>query len=394
MASALPPAALRRPALHACTGLRFVAALGVVGYHFYNPVHGPTAPRALSHLLQAGFNMVGLFFVLSGFILAYNYLGERGGFVGTAREFYRARFARIYPIYLLALVVDLPLFLHLLRQSEPPITSGEVAGIGAATLSLTQAWLHTGRPVWNTMAWTLSVEAFFYLVFPFIGAWLARQSSRRLLAVAAGVWLLGTTPYLAGELVAQGSASLPGRGLLTWWSQVPPPRVITVVMLPQFVLGVCLGLLFCRRTRQGSQAWRTVGLLGTVAVLATVIILLPPKPSAMVNSVVLIPLFALCIWLLACGVAWNGLKLGTRPLVLLGGASYALYLMHGSMMGYALALNTRTLRLPHNIVALLMVPVAVVTSIFLFKVLEEPARHWLRNLGRARSTVPVPRPEA
>ena len=71
MASTPPLASLRRPPLHACTGLRFIAALGVVGYHFYNPSQSPTAPRALSHLLQAGFNMVGLFFVLSGFILAF-----------------------------------------------------------------------------------------------------------------------------------------------------------------------------------------------------------------------------------------------------------------------------------------------------------------------------------
>ncbi len=386
MASTLPLATLRRPPLDACTGLRFVAALGVVGYHFYNPSHGPTAPRAISHLLQAGSNMVGLFFVLSGFILAYNYLGERGGFVGTTRDFYRARFARIYPVYLLALVVDVPLFLHLWHQAEPPATSGELAGVGAATLSLTQAWLQTGRPAWNTMAWTLSVEAFFYALFPFIGAWLARQGSRRLLAVAAGVWLLGTTPYLAGELVSPGTTSLLARGLIAW-SRLPP-HIVPVVLLPQFVLGVCLGLLFCRRKRQGSEGWRTVALLATIAVLAAVVIALPPKPSALVNSAVLIPLFALGIWLLACGVAWNGLLLGTRPLVLLGGASYALYLMHGTLMGYSLALNTRTLVLPHNIVALLMVPGVVVSSIGVFKVLEEPARHWLRNLGRARSAAP------
>ncbi|HEX8699644.1 MAG TPA: acyltransferase [Myxococcaceae bacterium] len=388
MASTLPLASLRRPPLHACTGLRFIAALGVVGYHFYNPSQEPTASRAFSHLLQAGSNMVGLFFVLSGFILAYNYLGERGGFVGSTWDFYRARFARIYPVYLLALVVDVPLFLLHLRQSEPPATAGELAGIGAATLSLTQAWFQTGRPAWNTMAWTLSVEAFFYALFPFLGAWLARQGSRRLLAVAAGVWLLGTTPYLAGALVSPGATSLLERGLLAWsrW----PQDLVPVVLLPQFVLGVCLGVLFCRRTPQGSEAWRTVALLGTVAVLAAVVIALPPKPSALVNSAVLIPLFALGIWLLASGVVWNGLLLGTRPLVLLGGASYALYLMHGSMMGYALAVNTRTLTLPHNLVALLMVPVVVVSSMGVFKVLEEPARHWLRRLGRARSTASAP----
>jgi peptidoglycan/LPS O-acetylase OafA/YrhL len=378
------PAAPRRSSLDALTGLRFFAAMGVVGYHFYCPPCEPNAPSFLGNLLQAGFTTVSLFFVLSGFILAYNYLDERGDFIGTVRDFYRARFARIYPIYLLALVVDLPLFLRFLPSAEPAATPGEVARLCAATLTLTQSWLELGRPTWNLMAWTLSVEAFFYLVFPFLGPWLARQRSRRLLGVAGGAWLLGAAPFLAGELAsvwgADGAASLGVRGLRAW-SQLPL-QLIPPTRLPEFVLGMCLGLLFCRRTRQGSEAWRTVGLLATGAGIVTVILLLPPKPSPLVQLGVLVPLFALSIWLLACGVAWNGLKLGTRPLVLLGGASYALYLLHGSMMGYALALNTRTLSLPHNVVALLLLPIAVAASILLFQRVEEPARRWLRKSHR------------
>jgi peptidoglycan/LPS O-acetylase OafA/YrhL len=375
----IPPP--RRPPLHACTGLRFFAAMGVAGYHFYCPPCVPGAPGFLDKLLQAGFTTVSLFFVLSGFILSYNYLGERGGFVGTMRDFYRARFARIYPIYLLALVVDLPLFLRVLAQAEPAATPGEVARICTATLTLTQGWLELGRPTWNVMAWTLSAEAFFYAVFPWVGRWLARQSSPRLLCVAVGAWLLGASPFFAGELVswlgAEGSAS-PGVRVLLAWGQLPF-QLIPLMRLPEFILGICLGLLFCRRTSQGRESWRTVGLLATSALIATVIILLPPKPSSLVQMGVLVPLFALCIWLLACGVSGNGLSLGTRPLMQLGGASYALYLLHGSMMGYALALNTRTFALPHNAVALLLVPIAVAISLFLFWFVEEPARRWLRK---------------
>jgi peptidoglycan/LPS O-acetylase OafA/YrhL len=381
-----PAPALRRPPLDACTGLRFLAAMGVVGYHFYCPPCEPGAPSFLGNLLLAGFTTVSLFFVLSGFILAYNYLGERGGFVGTTRDFYRARFARIYPIYLLALLVDLPLFILTLRQAEPAATAGEVARISVATLTLTQAWLELGRPVWNTMAWTLSAEAFFYALFPLLGLWLARQGSRRLIGVAVGVWVLGTSPFLAAELAASpgaaGSASLLVEGLRAYGQL--PLQLIPLTRLPEFVLGICLGLLFCRRTRPVSEAWRTVGLLAAGATLVTLIILLPPKPSPVVQMAVLVPLFALCIWLLAGGVAWSGLALGSRPLVLLGGASYALYMLHGSMMRYALAVNTRTLSLPHNLVALLLVPVAIAASLFLFKRLEEPARGWLRSLRETR----------
>lgn len=387
----LPPSPpLRRPPLHACTGLRFLAAMGVVAYHFYCAPCEPGVPGFLGQLFQAGFTAVSLFFILSGFILAYNYLGERGGFVGTTRDFYRARFARIYPIYLLALVVDLPLFLHALRAAEPAATPGEVARICTATLTLTQAWLELGRPTWNIMAWTLSTEAFFYALFPLLGPWLARQGSRRLLGLAVGAWLLGTTPMLAasaGAWLGVEGSSLAGRGLFAW-SQLPV-ELIPVARLPEFVLGVCLGLLFCRRTRPARQPWRTAGLLATCAAIAALLILSPGKPSSLMQAGALVPLFALLIWQLAGGVAGDGLKLGTRPLVLLGGASYALYIVHGSLINYALALNTRTLSLPHNLLALLLVPLAVAFSVFLFKAVEEPARGWLRSLlwGRATKSV-------
>ncbi|WP_407741064.1 acyltransferase family protein [Hyalangium sp.] len=380
-----PSPTLRRPALDACTGLRFFAALSVVGYHFYCPPCEPSAPVFLGRLLEAGFTTVSLFFVLSGFILAYNYLGERGGFMGTAWDFYRARFARIYPIYLLALVVDLPLFIHFLHLAQPAATPTEAARISVTTLTLTQSWFDLSRPTWNILAWTLSIEAFFYAVFPFLGPWLARQSSRRLLGVAVGAWLVGTMNFISGELASMlsthGAPQLVVQALRVW--SLLPESALPVGRLHEFVMGICLGLLFCRRTSQGSQGWRTVGLLATCAVIAAVIIWLPPKPSAGVQMGVLVPLFAVCIWLLACGVSGNGLTLGTRLLVRLGGASYALYLLHGSMMNYALALNTRTLALPHNLVALLVAPLAVALSLLLFHRVEEPARHWLRKAPRA-----------
>ena len=239
-------------------------------------------PGFLGNLLRAGFTTVSLFFVLSGFILAYNYLDEQGRFIGTARDFYRARFARIYPIYLLALALDIPLFVRLLSQAEPAAPPTEVARICASTLTLTQSWLEGGRPVWNTMAWTLSAEAFFYALFPFLGVWLARQSSRRLLVVAVSAWVLGVAPFLAGALASSLGAQDTGSLTVRLLRRVEPAcqPALPAARLPEFVLGICLGLLFCRRTRQGSQACAHRGADRHVATIAAVLILLPPTPSA------------------------------------------------------------------------------------------------------------------
>lgn len=71
------------------------------------------ASKALILFLEHGYLAVSFFFILSGFILTYNY-ADRWPSV-SLREYLLARFARIYPIYLLALLLELPFFGRQLR---------------------------------------------------------------------------------------------------------------------------------------------------------------------------------------------------------------------------------------------------------------------------------------
>src|SRR5215475_10169980 len=95
-----------RPRLPALTSLRFFAALHVVTFHLYT-MHITAGPVWYQRLSSIGYVGVGLFFVLSGFILVYTYAGRSW----TARSFWQARFARIYPAYLFSLSVTAPSFL-------------------------------------------------------------------------------------------------------------------------------------------------------------------------------------------------------------------------------------------------------------------------------------------
>ncbi|RKG90231.1 acyltransferase family protein [Corallococcus terminator] len=378
-----------RPALPALTGLRFLAAMGVLGYHCYCAPCSPALPEGVGRLIGAGFSTVSLFFILSGFILAYTYLEDSGGMKGTWTDFYRARFARLYPVYLVSLLVDVPMFVRAFHLADPPAGPGEMLRITGATLTLTQGWLTLHRPTWNIVAWTLSVEAFFYLLFPLVGPWLARRSSRVLTGLAAGAWLLGTTPMLAADAAARLADT--GGGLATFlrvWGLIST-EAIPLARLPEFLIGLCLGLVFCRREHLAAHAWaRTVAFVLIGGGLAAGLMRLPEAPSPLVQSAVLVPLFTACIYLLASGLMGRGLGLGTRGMVLLGGASYALYMTHGSLMNYALALNTRTLGMPHNVLALLIAPVAVAVSVVLFRRVEEPMRHRLRAPRRPRAAPP------
>src|SRR5271170_560346 len=94
----------RKPArLNGLTGLRTFAAINIVLFHFSNPNwFGPLAP-----VVNAGYASVSFFILLSGFVLAYNYAGRaRAGELGKV-GFWTARFTRLYPVYLLSLLISI-----------------------------------------------------------------------------------------------------------------------------------------------------------------------------------------------------------------------------------------------------------------------------------------------
>src|SRR5205807_1827688 len=96
--SACEPDVARRPGLPALTGLRFVAAAGIVLLHFAPT--GSRTPAWLREIVARGFLGVGLFFVLSEFVLAYTYVGDQGRLTTTRRVLWTARVARVAPVYL------------------------------------------------------------------------------------------------------------------------------------------------------------------------------------------------------------------------------------------------------------------------------------------------------
>jgi hypothetical protein len=152
-------AAVRRPAIPALTSLRFFAALWVVLFHV-NVIGlnrgGSVAYLAFSLLGYAG---VSFFFVLSGFILVYVYADRKI----QKRGFWQARFARIYPAYIFSLVVMIPALI-----SFWPMTKQAHMGLLAliANPILLEAWFPKLLLTWNPVGWSLSAEAFFYLVCP------------------------------------------------------------------------------------------------------------------------------------------------------------------------------------------------------------------------------------
>src|ERR1700690_1912145 len=159
----------------ALNGLRFLAALAVVIFHYAPRVDGyRQSPAFLKNLINEGPCAVGFFFILSGFVIAHRYLYS-GARAQTASSFYWARFVRIYPGYLLAFLLFLPIALQRYVLHPSAGVAGRHTFVASALLSslMLQSWTPLAQ-VWNGPGWSLSVESFMYLIFPWTGFRLAK----------------------------------------------------------------------------------------------------------------------------------------------------------------------------------------------------------------------------
>jgi peptidoglycan/LPS O-acetylase OafA/YrhL len=325
---AIPPSLARpldRPELGVLTSVRALAALQVVLLHTLFELGGNWAqalPAAVVRVLTQGQVAVSFFFVLSGFILAYTYCQPAQGLRGTPERFWRARFARIYPLYVLAFVLDLPrgVSFFLGANASPVGAWGRIAISGLAYLALLQSWYPRVTNSWNTPGWSLSVEAFFYAVFPRLIAATRRDGGRRLLIAGVAAWAI---PLVLFAVVARSHAAVIAQPAVeTFWRSFPPLR------LPEFMLGVGTGTMFVSgrlQTNLKSLRWAGFAAIGLVLVLLGAPLHLP---KALVENTLEAPLFAIMIAAAAAGALRAPVWLLSKPFIMLGRASYAVYIVH------------------------------------------------------------------
>jgi peptidoglycan/LPS O-acetylase OafA/YrhL len=306
----------RKPArLNGLTGLRTFAAINIVLFHFSNPSwFGWFAP-----VVNAGYASVSFFILLSGFVLAYNYAGRaRDGALDKAR-FWEARFTRLYPIYLLSLLLswrNVPG--EYLSHTHAMFWSGMVL-----SPLLLQGWIPEIATFLNTPAWTMSAESAYYVAFPWLAKGKKPASVAGYLPKMAVIWALGMLPGLLYIAINPDGIAHPDR-----WSVGPWLTVLKFTPLPHlasFVFGIMLANLDELVPRGG----RLRLLLGVGGFLATfgILELGPRVPYAIIHDGLLMPLFG-CIILGLSGENPLARGLGWAPLVFVGEASYCLYLLH------------------------------------------------------------------
>ena len=370
-----------RPPLPLLTTLRFFAAAEVVAFHVAQTRPGWARPvDFLSGLVSGGYAAVVFFFVLSGFILAYVHTGEseRSACNVKAARFWRLRFARIAPAYYLGLLLALPILTQVVAQSQ---ASGWSVAFGMTSVMLfAQAWWPAYTTLWNFPAWSLSVECAFYALFPWLARTLARWPA---VAVLVGSYaLIVLTDAYRGELLWRAGLLGPmPKGDWLVLSSFP------ILYLPLFIFGMALARLYLFGRVLSPRlhaAMLGIGVALTVLIFGGAWML----PGWTRSDPALALVFALIVF--GGAGAAGTFPLLTRPtFVLLGEASYSMYILH---IPLRICWDNLADAVPGlNGMPWLSFPLyfgfVVLVSVVVFRVVETPLRKWIA--GRVEPVHPA-----
>lgn len=384
MANAAPynPAttpSLKGPIL-SLTSVRFFAAFYVVLLHSTMWTHHEDVSTWCGRFLRNGYTAVGFFFVLSGYILAHVYLNTDRPF--NRRAFWTSRFARAYPLLFASLLLDAPhSYAIRLTLYSVKIAIIRTAVAFTSEAALLQAWDARFRNI-NAPSWSLSAEAFFYLLFPFTALWIWRCKGIRAATLLAFFW---GCAMLTPMLVTHRDASL--------FFEVPTSvlqqriELLPLLRIFEFFAGISLCAVqqsltvrfdAVQRSRMAHAALAAAAVFFYVAIDHANQI-----PLLVMSNGFLLPTYSLLIFALVNlrGPLQN--LLAHKSLVILGEASYALYLLHAPLWLYFSGLHAID-TLP---IWLLFIAILLSISVASFYWLERPIRKLILARASIRPTV-------
>ncbi|WP_201263625.1 acyltransferase family protein [Mycobacterium montefiorense] len=380
--------------IKALTGLRIVAAVWVVLFHF-RPMLSDISPdfrENLAPVLNCGAQGVDLFFILSGFVLAWNYL-DRMGRSWSTREtlhFLWLRLARVWPVYLVTLHLAALLVILSLHVGHVPLPeANDLTAISyVRQVLLVQLWFEPffDGTSWDGPAWSISAEWLAYLLFGLLALVVFRMKlatrARTLMFLAVAASL---PPVVL--LLASGHFYMP-------WSWLP--RIVT-----QFAAGA-LACAAVRRLRLTERGRHVAGYLSLLLLAAVVGVLYwfnaHPITGVVENDSggVVDALFIPLVITLAVGLGSLPRLLSTRVLVYGGQISFCLYMVHElvhTSWGWAVEqfkLTPWESDSPWKWNVLGLFVIALALSSLLYHFVEEPARRWMRRMVDVRPAAQRP----
>ncbi|WP_416068170.1 acyltransferase family protein [Rhizobium sp. ZK1] len=306
---------IKKSEIRALTGFRGIAALVVASYHF---------ARGLGEnsffVVSSGYIAVDAFFVLSGYVLAYNYAEtfadrfDRNDY----RDFLIRRICRIYPAYLGILALATVKVSANLGGGGPPMVLD--AWDAFCNIFMLTGWGLHATPIIG-VSWSVSAELFCYLLFPLF-ALLTKGNVTLLWAVAVAFF---------GGIVCLARLGLGVQGPM---DIVSPDHSYSLLRAAcGFGLGV-IGYSIAVRTALGDQGVVTRLLPVCICILAV---------SWYFDETDLIKyaLLVCLVWLIAQGSRIGEGIFGNRIVYFVGEVSYSLYLIHPLLISFSVKLAKR-----------------------------------------------------
>jgi peptidoglycan/LPS O-acetylase OafA/YrhL len=365
------------------TGLRYVAAVTVAVGHGALGLRHDWLAQLVAQISSIGMT---LFFVLSGFVLWLNYAESFAAkpFSEAVRSFAIARFARLYPMYA-AVVIGIV-----------AVKGGNLLALGFVA-TMTQAWFPSldGKMLVTSIPsiqhlWSISVELFFYLLFPFICIGLAREQRPatlmwltllNLAAFAASIFLF----FRYGGAVLQAFVPSLTENGMQWLTYYAP-----YLHVAQFLAGCLVAMAYLQRGDKpiGHGEARAAALLFSLSVVGLamlpVLLFVQPKlPDYYFTIELIVRLGEVTFFsVILLGASRYGLArfLSWRPMIIGGECSYSVYLLHPFLMRIAMIGASDVVSVLEFVLRLCLF-VAVTTAIAwgTYLLIEAPSRAWLRR---------------
>ena len=345
-------------------GIRGIAALFVVAFHFPLFFAGFQRPRA--------YLAVDLFFILSGYVIAMAYDRKLRTKSISAAKFMAIRFVRLYPVFVFSVFLGaIPMLWHDFGIHM----GGRILNIGLAFLLLPSLPMAATSPLFfiNLAYWSLMFEVIVNVIYACVRPVL---STRNL-----WVWVVASGLLTLAAVLRKGSLQVGWTG--GWFSLGGG--------LARSVFSIFLGLLIFRHRRMfrkflGRRTSSWLGVLAIVVILASPV---TPGWDAIVDFVSVALVFPAGVLISAKGLAG---KWPTRAFLVLGSASYPIYVIHVPL-GLILEnlLGNQFIGQHAPMIGLLYMVALIAFSVAMEKFYDIPVRRWLskRLVGSTRIKRPA-----
>lgn len=362
---------LERIRLDSLTALRFFAAAMVVVSHAALFFHFLAKPAIVNLPLAQG---VSFFFVLSGFILTYNYPKITG--IQAVLSFWRARLARIWPAHAFALALGMFLFgLKPLAQLGIPAYQNILAHF-----AMVHGWILQDRFFFtiNPPSWSISTEFAFYLLFPLLIWKFEKNWALKLLVAAAAV---------IGFMVYGSGANLPENVNPIGLSVRSLMYINPLVRVFEFVLGMsCAAVWMKFRNRAVNPTLVTILEIACIVLIAAYVgnisNVIEPLKARHFGRVLHCWLlydgncfaFAALIYLCALQKGLVSRVLSNKFFVYLGEISYSIYLLHMLALMVVIDQTRHLLHINSALVFTAYCAVVIGTAHLTYTYIEKPLR--------------------